>query len=123
MQEHPLTSLALGRGRLSIARPYRSAVEREHHRQAVYRSARRAGVRVVTRSEGGEVGILRAALEISGRCLERRAVPRPPEPEPRRLREAVRSRERGDLEAVRELARTVRRLMAEMVEAALREAS
>jgi hypothetical protein len=35
----------------------------------------------------------------------------------------VRSRERGDLEAVRELARTVRRLMAEMVEAALREAS
>jgi hypothetical protein len=113
----------LGRGRLSIARPYRSAVEREQHRQAAYRAARRAGVRVITRTQGGEVGVLRAALEISGQCLERRAVPRLPEPEPRRLREAVRARERGDLEAVRELARTVRRLMAEMVEAALREAS
>jgi hypothetical protein len=123
VQEHPLTSLALGRGRLSIAWPYRSAVEREQHRQVVHRAARRAGVRVITRSDGGDVGILRAALEISGRCLERRAAPRLPEPEPRRLREAVRSRERGDLEAVRELARTVRRLMAEMVEAALREAS
>jgi hypothetical protein len=101
----------LGRGRLLLRLPYSSGRERRRLRSAVEGKLRGTGLRVVTRSFGQEMWV---ALEISGRCLERRAQPRAPIPDDRRRAEAVARRERGDLEAVRELVSVVRRLRAEL---------
>lgn len=95
---------------------YGSVAEREHLRQAVYRAARAAGVEVETRSEGGRVGVLHVRA--------RSGSPRPQGQGhvPECYREAQARDERGDLEAIRELVRTVRAQMAEAVIRARRPA-
>lgn len=98
--------LAAGRG---IVATYSSLGEREELRQAMYRAARRAGVRVSVITDGGESGTLHAMPTVSGRCLERRGEPRPP------IRTYQLPSEEGDLAAVRELQQAVRAAAAKLI--------
>lgn len=83
---------------------YGSVAEREHLRQAVYRIARARGLDLVTRSEGGRVGVLHVRVREAGRALRPRPTPQPHEvPEDPR-----------DLEAVRELRWHIRQAMARL---------
>ncbi|GBC87613.1 hypothetical protein HRbin12_01627 [bacterium HR12] len=92
---------------------YGSVAEREHLRQAVYRVARSRGIEVVTRSEGGRVGVLHVRVAPRPRPAARRVEPQSASRVPHRPYD-----DSGDLEAVRDLLRHVRaaavRLAAEM---------
>lgn len=90
---------------LSVKIRYWSVPQRERARQAVYRAARKAGVQVSVRSDGGDRGYLRAVRLIEGQCLERRKTPRP---ELREHSYDPAKDEAADLKAVRQMLAVIR---------------
>lgn len=96
---------------LSVRLRYRCVPQREELRQAVYRAARKAGVRVTVTTDGGGYGFLRAVRLIEGQCCERRSSPRP---ELRDYHYDPAKDEAGDIAAVAAMRRTMRTVVAEM---------